>query len=697
MSTQIILETEKVKAAFSSRDGRLEQLTSKLTGWELIRRPDLGLSFRLALPLPDKRCNLVLGEQQDLTRHELSPDGTELTLVWEQVTSEYGGVHDIEFHGFIKVTDDRLQFTAKVVNRSAFIVEVAAYPCLGDITPPAPDRKLIEISPVWNGGYKIELHPNFSHFEPYWGTDHLCQGLCWRPEHDCILLDDGNQGFYIGPVKAEPTHMQQWLFEQKPGVLDSLTRLPANTDTVSGHTATLEMMTHHFVFAGPGTESQLDGVNVSAYQGSWHHGMDLHKAWRETWFKRPKTPAWVEDVHAWFQIQINDAEENRNFQYKELPEIARECKEHGIAAIQITGWVEGGLDRGNPCHDTEPTLGTREEFTAAIQECHDMGVRIILMCKFTWMDESQPYYRDEGHKYAARDPYGVTYTREGWKYRTWVQLVGLNPRKHVFACFAHPAWRETIMREFKKAADLRPAGILNDEAQHHGGAKYCFADDHGHPTPVFNFSYDNQIARQFKAYTDTFDPDFLHIGEVLHESQTLEYAMAYDRFAIDSTHMRRYYDPFLPLMMAVSGFDDRNQINKCLQYRYVMSYEPFNFKGRPHDAPLTLAYGRTVDDLRRRYREFLWDAEFSGPRGAAITQDGDAFDDYTVFRNLQTGARAVAVTNTDAQSSITVHVQLDDNARARFAAVTPEDPDSQQTTGDVTIAPRSLIVLIEQL
>lgn len=326
-----------------------------------------------------------------------------------------------------------------------------------------------------------------------------------------------------------------------------------------------------------------------------------------------------------------------------------------------------------------------------------MGVRIILMCKFTWMDESQPYYRDEGHKYAARDPYGVTYTREGWKYRTWVQLVGLNPRKHVFACFAHPAWRETIMREFKKAADLRPAGILNDEAQHHGGAKYCFADDHGHPTPVFNFSYDNQIARQFKAYTDTFDPDFLHIGEVLHESQTLEYAMAYDRFAIDSTHMRRYYDPFLPLMMAVSGFDDRNQINKCLQYRYVMSYEPFNFKGRPHDAPLTLAYGRTVDDLRRRYREFLWDAEFSGPRGAAITQDGDAFDDYTVFRNLQTGARAVAVTNTDAQSSITVHVQLDDNARARFAAVTPEDPDSQQTTGDVTIAPRSLIVLIEQL
>ena len=33
-------------------------------------------------------------------------------------------------------------------------------------------------------------------------------------------------------------------------------------------------------------------------------------------------------------------------------------------------------------------------------------------------------------------------------------------------------------------------------------------------------------------------------------------------------------------MTAVTGFDDRNMINQCLLYRYIISYEPYNFKGR---------------------------------------------------------------------------------------------------------------------
>jgi hypothetical protein len=55
-------------------------------------------------------------------------------------------------------------------------------------------------------------------------------------------------------------------------------------------------------------------------------------------------------------------------------------------------------------------------------------------------------------------------------------------------------------------------------------------------------------------------------------------------------------------MMAADGFDDRNKINKCLEYRYIISYEPRCFKGRPSEAPLSVTYGRQVDDLRRRHR-----------------------------------------------------------------------------------------------
>ena len=40
-------------------------------------------------------------------------------------------------------------------------------------------------------------------------------------------------------------------------------------------------------------------------------------------------------------------------------------------------------------------------------------------------------------------------------------------------------------------------------------------------------------------------------------------------------------------MTAVTGFNDRNMINQCLMYRYIISYEPYNFKGRLDDYPLT--------------------------------------------------------------------------------------------------------------
>ena len=32
-------------------------------------------------------------------------------------------------------------------------------------------------------------------------------------------------------------------------------------------------------------------------------------------------------------------------------------------------------------------------------------------------------------------------------------------------------------------------------------------------------------------------------------------------------------------MTAVTGFNDRNMVNQCLMYRYIISYEPYNFKG----------------------------------------------------------------------------------------------------------------------
>jgi hypothetical protein len=152
--------------------------------------------------------------------------------------------------------------------------------------------------------------------------------------------------------------------------------------------------------------------------------------------------------------------------------------------------------------------------------------------------------------------------------------------------------------------------------------------------------------------------------------------------------------PDAPLMTAVTGFDDRNMINQCLMYRYIISYEPYNFKGRLDDYPLTMAYGKQMDALRTELREYFWDGEFRHEVGASVTADGKPHHPYAVFVNRANGKSGVVVTNYDEVKTVTVQVALDDGGRlGRYRLV--DDPTWRATKDGITIPPCSAVVVIE--
>jgi hypothetical protein len=144
-------------------------------------------------------------------------------------------------------------------------------------------------------------------------------------------------------------------------------------------------------------------------------------------------------------------------------------------------------------------------------------------------------------------------------------------------------------------------------------------------------------------------------------------------------------------MVAVTGFDDREMLNRILMYRYIISYEPFYFKGHLTDFPLTLTYGKQIDELRRRYKSYLWEAEFRDTLGATVTADGSVR--HTVFVTA-TGKRAVVVVNMDFSKSITPQVELPHPGK--LVTATPEAPEAHPTTGTLQIAARSAVVVMEQ-
>lgn len=65
-----------------------------------------------------------------------------------------------------------------------------------------------------------------------------------------------------------------------------------------------------------------------------------------------------------------------------------------------------------------------------------------------------------------------------------------------------------------------------------------------------------------------------------------------------------------------------------------------------------------MDNLRRRYLDWLWDAEFRDTIGAKVTRSGETHHAYTVFRRND-GLCAVALANMSDTEPIVCEVALD--------------------------------------
>jgi hypothetical protein len=253
------------------------------------------------------------------------------------------------------------------------------------------------------------------------------------------------------------------------------------------------------------------------------------------------------------------------------------------------------------------------------------------------------------------------------------------------------AFRDIATKEFQKTVDLGAAGCLFDEVCHHGPVEYSFGSNHGYPPSAYIYGGDMPMAKQLRAAADKVDPDFVFAGEGPQDWLMQYYPVSYIRINNSPRAVCRYIDFQAPLMVAVAGFDDREMLNLVLLNRYIISYEPYNFKGHVTDFPLTLAYGKKIDALRRKYKAWLWDAEFRDTQGASMSADGS--HRYTVFRTAA-GKRAVVVVNQE--SSKTITATLDIPNRGILMSASPEQLDAQPVTGALKIPACSAIVVMEQ-
>jgi hypothetical protein len=708
---KIILQNKNLLLEFDKRNGALVGLTALPSGWKILDRPDLGLSFRLLVPLRDQkdwhapadrpRNNYVEGEKQPLTTCSISEDGRQAEFTWENIRSEKGGCLPIQVRLEVRLEEKLVIFIATVENHSEFIVENVYVPYLGDVQHPADAGWFKTFIYQYASAQEWSLWPAYQNLRGYFGVDYPTQFAGWSagcgaPMSPFILLRSEDQGLYAGvwspPGQPPSSELVAWHTELRPGYGSSIDGRVLGGK--HGPATSTRFAAVHVPYIQPGETRTLTPIALAVYQGGWQHGVDLYKNWRSGWMRLPQLPEWASEPHAWQQIHINSPEDELRVSFRDLPKVGEECARHGVKAIQLVGWNDGGQDQGNPSHDPDPRLGTFSELKEAITKIHAMGVKVILFSKFTWADRATPRFRNELARLAITDPYGDFHVYAGYQYQTATQLLDINTKRLVPMCFLSEEYLRICNQEFMKTVELGAAGILFDECLHHSPALLCFDESHGHRYGAPVYANDRLLIQNFNRLSQPWEPAFLFAGEACYDWEMEAYQVSYHR-SENKQHipLSRYLLPEAQFMTAVTGFDDRSMINQCLMYRYIISYEPYNFKGRLDDFPLTIEYGKKMDALRTELREYFWDGEFRDTVGAIVTHEGELHHPYSVFISRKSGKAGLVICNYDEANTISVSARLENQqVLSKYRLV--DDPEWKTDIHSITLPPCSAAVVI---
>jgi hypothetical protein len=693
----IVMSGKTLSLTISGQTGAIIGLESKLTGWKILDRPELGLSFRLLLPLSEElRNNQVLGERQRPASIAPSADGTSVRIAWDALVSERGGRHDIGVVLDLRMEDRAAIFAMSIDNRSSLTVENVYCPYLGDLRSPPGAEWFKTFIYHYGAANEWGLRPTYQNLRGYYGSDYPIQFAAWSaacgsPMSPYVLLRGPSEGLYAGTAR-DTTELVAWGTELRPGFGSSIDSRVPEKDRISGKDVAIRFAAVHVPYILGGEKRSLPPVALEAFSGDWQAGVDIHKRIFALDLEPARAPQWAREPHAWLQLHINSPEDELRLRFVDLPKVAAECARHGVRAIQLVGWNDGGQDQGNPSHDPDPRLGSFEELKTAIAEVRAMGVKLILFAKFTWADRATEAFRKGLHRLAIKDPYGDCYVYAGYQYQTATQFLDINTKRLIPMCFLSEDYLKVCEAEFAKILELGADGFLFDECLHHSPALLCFDEGHGHRRGAPVYANDNLLIERFSRMAARVNPDFLFAGEACYDREMAVYQLSYHR-SESKLHLPvpRYSLPSGQYMTAVTGFDDRNMIAQCLLYRYIVSYEPFNFKGRLEDFPLTLEYGQKMDELRTSLRDYFWDGEFRHEVGAKVLSGGRPHHPYAVFLGAANRRPALVVANYE-DEAVEISARAEGGELSRWRSI--DDPAWRAFGGEVSIPPRSCIVII---
>ena len=611
---------------------------------------------------------------------------------------------DIKISLDIRIEESDIIFDIEIENNSPYIVEEVWCPSIGGLREAKGEPVLKTMSMhMWAGANFTPLGDGFPQACGYWGVDYptlIKTYPDFNNQTPFVVLQNGLQGMYLG-VHDDEINIVNFVHELKPGYLSSTNRKIPEGDWIGGKPCGFVVSAVRLPFIGSGERKKLAPAIISLFKGTWHEGLKPYLNWRKTWYKQQYQPDWVFKTDCWMTLHINSPEGCARYKYTKLPDIMAEAKEKGVQVLQLIGWARDGQDGAEPYQDIDPRLGTKDELKSAIQKIREMGIFVLIMCKFKWADQSVPEYKAELERNSLKDYYGNPVQFNGYAYQTMLQQINGGTRRcGAGMCHLSKEYREMALRELKKIFSLEPDGILYDELSNN--MLICFDESHGHKAGESNYKGSMVMAKEFFDAARKHNPDFVLAGEGTNDPISEYYPINYirswdDAWQGEGQHIPawKYMNPDMAIASCIIGWDDKELINQCLTYGYAINYEPYNFKGRISDFPDTVEYGQKVLALRAKLKEYIWYGKFMHTCGAEVScLENDNNYIYSVFENKKNGKKAVVVSNQNHDKKLKIEVKLD-NDKGDFLSY-GVDGSEKISEGIIDVPARSATVLVEK-
>lgn len=652
--TTLCLENDHLRIELDSNTGGFHSIFDKTNQFEYVGCPDRALLFRLMVPEGVEHFRHL-----DACNAEVSVSGLSATLVYR--------LDAVEAEAVLTLDGDAVLAQLKIANKGTNTIEEVMFPWVRGVAP-VPDGEFIWPY-FWGRRYKDVFGGDLGgdhHTWNEWTQKLLARYPCHLTTAWC------NYGNCRHGIALEGRHRDFSIMDFFVHKIVEKTFEPTRRS--------LDLCTVHPRRIKPGETYTSSPVRVTVHQGDWHPVADTHRAWLETWVKKPERPAKFAESIGWHFFFMKHQDGLVLNSYEDLPKMARAALEAGCPYLLVFGWQTGGHDNNYFYrYFANEAWGGAKALRDAIDQCRAMGVEIMPFFNGTLANTELAEHKEFGYRWEAKTRSGHPYYAGDWARHNFDALTRNRAMLHTEIAFCKEQ-REYFLATVKRIVQEYGFGNLQlDQIAEKMFVDYCEA----HITTTPDRVYVDGLAELLpgvRRLVRQKNPEGVMISECLND-----FTGQWCDSSWDWGNFFPFPEPILftlPWLMGSHEIDanEYNEVNKAFVYKLHLDMKIDGGDAPIDKYPAFAAHVKSLAALRRRIADYYVYADFRDREGLECETPENVL--VRVYRNAATRKLGVVIAETKGENASAIlaikdkvrgsKVSLDSNQRpAEDAKLTP--------------------------